>query len=377
MQFTESYDESIFAFANNINTVDGGTHLTGFKTALTKFLNEYGREKKIVRKKEANLRGSDIREGLVAIISIRLHNPEFEGQTKTRLGNPEVASQVAGIVQEQLSLYFAKNPRLARIIIEKSLGASRARVAAAKARKIARRKNALFSTALPGKLADCSNSDPAQSELYIVEGDSAGGSAKQGRDRSFQAILPLRGKVLNVEKARLSKILDNAELKSIITALGTGIREGFQANRLRYHKLIIMADADIDGAHICTLLLTFFYRYFRPLIESGYVYIAKPPLYQVKKGKKKTYLFTESEMERFRAVSNGGFSVKRFKGLGEMNPDELWHTTMNPDNRILKKVEIRDILEADEIFSALMGNDVAARRDFIKENGDKITSLDI
>jgi DNA gyrase subunit B len=377
MQFTESYDESIFAFANNINTADGGTHLTGFKTALTKFLNEYGREKKILLKKEVNLRGSDIREGLVAIISMKLHNPEFEGQTKTKLGNPEVASQVASIVQEQLSLYFAKDPKLARTIIEKSLGASRARLAAAKARKIARRKNALFSSALPGKLADCSNSDPAQSELYIVEGDSAGGSAKQGRDRSFQAILPLRGKVLNVEKARLAKLLDNTELKSIITALGTGIREGFNADKLRYHKLIIMADADVDGAHICTLLLTFFYRYFRSLIEAGYVYIAKPPLYQVKKGKKKIYFYTESELARFRTENNGNLSVKRFKGLGEMNPDELWQTTMNPDNRTLKKVEIRETLEADEIFSTLMGNDIPARRDFIKENSDKITSLDI
>jgi len=377
MHFTESYDESIFAFANNINTADGGTHLTGFKTALTKFLNEYGREKKILLKKEVNLRGSDIREGLVAIISIKLHNPEFEGQTKTKLGNPEVASQVASVVQEQLPLYFAKDPKLARTIIEKSLGASRARMAAAKARKMARRKNALFSSALPGKLADCSNSDPAQSELYIVEGDSAGGSAKQGRDRSFQAILPLRGKVLNVEKARLAKLLDNTELKSIITALGTGIREGFNADKLRYHKLIIMADADVDGAHICTLLLTFFYRYFRPLIEAGYVYIAKPPLYQIKKGKRKIYLYTESEMERFRAENNGNLSVKRFKGLGEMNPDELWQTTMNPDNRTLKKVEIREALEADEIFSTLMGNDIAARRDFIRENSDKITSLDI
>lgn len=377
MHFTESYDESIFAFANNINTADGGTHLTGFKTALTKFLNEYGREKKILLKKEVNLRGSDIREGLVAIISIKLHNPEFEGQTKTKLGNPEVASQVASIVQEQLPLYFAKDPKLARTIIEKSLGASRARLAAAKARKIARRKNALFSSALPGKLADCSNSDPAQSELYIVEGDSAGGSAKQGRDRSFQAILPLRGKVLNVEKARLAKLLDNTELKSIITALGTGIREGFNADKLRYHKLIIMADADVDGAHICTLLLTFFYRYFRSLIEAGYVYIAKPPLYQVKKGKKKIYFYTERELARFRTENNGNLSVKRFKGLGEMNPDELWQTTMNPDNRTLKKVEIRETLEADEIFSTLMGNDIAARRDFIKENSDKITSLDI
>ena len=377
MQFTSSYDESIFAFANNINTVDGGTHLTGFKGSLTKFLNDYGREKKILRKDDPNLRGDDIREGLVAIISLKLPQPEFEGQTKTKLGNPEVASLVTSIVQEELSLYFGKNPRVARTIIEKSISSGRARMAAAKARKMARRKGPLFSTTLPGKLADCSTSDPAKSELYIVEGPSAGGSAKQGRDRTFQAILPLRGKVLNVEKARLTKLLDNAELKSIITAVGTGIREEFTPEKLRYHKLIIMADADVDGAHICTLLLTFFYRYLRTLIENGYVYIAKPPLYQVKEGKKTLYLYTDEELERFRAENDGRFSLKRFKGLGEMNPKELWETTMNPERRILKKVEIRDALEADEIFSTLMGNDVALRRDFIWENSDKITTLDI
>ncbi len=377
MQFTSSYDESIFAFANNINTVDGGTHLTGFKGSLTKFLNDYGREKKILHKNDVNLRGDDIREGLVAIISVKLPQPEFEGQTKTKLGNPEVASLVTGIVQEELSLYFGKNPRVARTIIEKSISSGRARMAAAKARKMARRKGPLFSTTLPGKLADCSTSDPSKSELYIVEGPSAGGSAKQGRDRTFQAILPLRGKVLNVEKARLTKLLDNAELKSIITAVGTGIREEFTPEKLRYHKLIIMADADVDGAHICTLLLTFFYRYLRTLIENGYVYIAKPPLYQVKEGKKIVYLYTDEELERFRAENDGRFSLKRFKGLGEMNPKELWETTMNPERRILKRVEIRDALEADEIFSTLMGNDVALRRDFIWENSDKITTLDI
>ncbi len=377
MHFTGSYDESIFAFANNINTVDGGTHLTGFKSALTKFLNDYGREKKILRKNDPNLRGEDIREGLVAIISIKIPQPEFEGQTKTKLGNPEVAGLVAGIIQEQLALYFGKKPRVARTIIEKSVSAGRARMAAAKARSIARRKGPLASTALPGKLADCSNTDPEKSELYIVEGDSAGGSAKQGRDRAFQAILPLRGKVLNVEKARLAKLLDNAELKSIITALGTGIREDFSAEKLRYHKLIIMADADVDGAHICTLLLTFFYRYLRTLIEKGHVYIAKPPLYQIKEGKKTAYLYTDEELSHFRKDHNGNFSLKRFKGLGEMNPKELWETTMNPENRVLKQIEIRDALEADEVFSTLMGSDVAQRRDFIWENSDKITALDI
>ncbi len=377
MQFTRSYDESIFAFANNINTVDGGTHLTGFKSALTKFLNDYGREKKILRKDDPNLRGNDVREGLVAIISIKIPNPEFEGQTKTKLGNPEVAGLVAGILQEQLGLYFQKKPKVARTIIEKSVNAGRARMAAAKARKMVRRKGALLSSALPGKLADCSSSDPAKSELYIVEGDSAGGSAKQGRDRSFQAILPLRGKVLNVEKAGLAKLLDNAEIKAMITAVGTGIRDEFTIERLRYHKLIIMADADVDGAHICTLIMTFFFRYLRALIEHGYLYIAKPPLYQIKEGKKLIYLYTDDELDEYRAQHDGRFSMKRFKGLGEMNPRELWSTTMNPEQRILKKVDIRDALEADEIFSTLMGTNVALRRDFIWENSDKITTLDI
>ncbi len=377
MQFTDSYDESIFAFANNINTVDGGTHLTGFKTALTKFLNDYGRDKKILRKNDSNLRGDDIREGLVAIISVKIPEPEFEGQTKTKLGNPEVASIVAGILQEELGLYFKKHPKVARVIIEKSVTASRARAAAAKARKMVRRKGALASTTLPGKLADCSSTDPTKSELFIVEGDSAGGSAKQGRDRTFQAILPLRGKVLNVEKARLAKLLDNKELHSIITALGTGIRDEFNLDKLRYHKLILMADADVDGAHIRTLLLTFFYRYLRMLVEHGYVYIAQPPLYQVKDGKKTLYLYSDEELDAFRAEHTGKFALKRFKGLGEMNPHELWETTMNPEKRILKQVEIRDALEADEVFSTLMGSDVAQRRDFIRENSDKITTLDI
>jgi DNA gyrase subunit B len=377
MQFTQSYDESVFAFANNINTVDGGTHLVGFKSSLTKFLNDYGREKKIVRKDDPNLRGDDIREGLVAIISVKIPNPEFEGQTKTKLGNPEVASLVSGIVQEQLGLFFQKKPKIARAIIEKSINAGKARMAAAKARKMVRRKGALLSTALPGKLADCSSTNPAKSELYIVEGDSAGGSAKQGRDRTFQAILPLRGKVLNVEKAGLAKLLDNAEIKAMITAVGTGIRDEFDLQKLRYHKLIIMADADIDGAHIRTLIMTFFFRYLRALIEHGHLYIAKPPLYQIVEGKNTVYLYSDEELEKFRVNHNSHFTLKRFKGLGEMNPKELWTTTMSPEQRILKKVEIRDALEADEVFSTLMGSDVNLRRDFIWENSDKITSLDI
>ncbi len=377
MQFTKSYDEAIYAFANNINTIDGGTHLTGFKSALTKYLNDYGRDKKILTKKDSNLRGEDIREGLVAIISVKIPSPEFEGQTKTKLGNPEVQSIVGTILQEQLNIYFGKKPAIARTIIEKSVQSGRARMAAAKARNMARRKGPLASTALPGKLADCSNRDPSKSELFIVEGDSAGGSAKQGRDRAFQAILPLRGKVLNVEKARLARLLDNAEIKSMITAIGTGIRDEFDIERLRYHKLIIMADADVDGAHICTLILTFFFRFLPKLVEQGYVYIAKPPLYQLKHGKKTVYLHSDQELERYRKDNAGNYAVKRFKGLGEMNPQELWETTMDPEFRILKKIEIRDELEADEIFSTLMGSDVAQRRDFIWENSDKTTTLDI
>ncbi|TFH11349.1 MAG: DNA topoisomerase (ATP-hydrolyzing) subunit B [Candidatus Atribacteria bacterium] len=377
MQWTGSYDESIHAFANNINTVDGGTHLTGFKSSLTKFLNEYGRDKKILRKTDPNLRGEDIREGLVCIISVKIANPEFEGQTKTKLGNPEVAAIIGSMLTEQLGLYFQKKPQIARQVIEKSVSASRARQAAAKARNMARRKGPLASTALPGKLADCSNRNPEACELFIVEGDSAGGSAKQGRDRNFQAILPLRGKVLNVEKSGLAKLLDNIEIKAMITAIGTGIREDFATDRLRYNKLIIMSDADVDGAHISTLILTFFYRYLPRLIEQGHVFIAKPPLYQIKAGKKTTYLHTDEELEQYRQGNTGNYSVKRFKGLGEMNPSELWETTMDPERRILKLIEIRDHLEADEVFSTLMGTDVALRRAFIWENSDRITSLDI
>ena len=377
MQWTSSYDEAIHAFANNINTVDGGTHLTGFKSTLTKFMNDYGREKKILTKKDPNLRGEDVREGLVCIISVRIPNPEFEGQTKTKLGNPEVASIIGNVLQEQLTILFQKKPAIVRTIIEKSIQAGRARTAASKARQMARRKGPLSATALPGKLADCSNRDPENSELFIVEGDSAGGSAKQGRDRNFQAILPLRGKVLNVEKARLAKLLDNEEIKSMITAVGTGIRDEFDMERLRYHKLIIMADADVDGAHICTLILTFFFRFLPRLIEAGYVYIAKPPLYQIKNGRSVRYLHTDEELDAYRVEHSGSLSLKRFKGLGEMNPRELWDTTMDPEHRILKRVEIRDALEADEIFSTLMGSDVALRRDFIWENSDKITTLDI
>ncbi len=378
LQFTTSYEELIFSFANNINTKEGGTHLTGFKRALTLALNEYAREKRILNKDDPNLEGRDVREGLCAILSVKLHEPQFEGQTKTKLGNPEMQEIVFNFVRENLLLFLNKNPGLARKIIEKAIASARANRAAKRARELARRKNFLTSTTLPGKLADCANRDPAKTELYIVEGDSAGGSAKQGRDREYQAILPLRGKVLNVEKANLHKLLENKELNSIITALGTGIREEFDPEKLRYHKIIIMTDADIDGAHIRTLLLTFFFRNLRELIERGHVYIAQPPLYQVKVGKEKLYFYSEAELEEFRRQADGKkYEVKRYKGLGEMNPDELWETTMNPEKRVLKKVTINDALQADELFRLLMGSEVAPRRDFIKENADKVTNLDI
>ncbi|MCR4404689.1 MAG: DNA topoisomerase (ATP-hydrolyzing) subunit B [Candidatus Acetothermia bacterium] len=375
--FTSSYDEAIYSFANNINTREGGTHLVGFKSALTRVLNEYAREKRILGKDDPNLEGDDVREGLCAIISVKLREPQFEGQTKTKLGNPEIQELVYNFVRENLARFLNKNPGIARKILEKAVAAARASQAAKRARELTRRKNLLTSTSLPGKLADCATRDPAKSELYIVEGDSAGGSAKQGRDREFQAILPLRGKVLNVEKAHLSKLLENKELNSIITALGTGIREGFDIEKLRYHKIILMCDADIDGAHIRTLLLTFFFRNLRPLIEQGYTYIAKPPLYQVNLGKERLYFYDEAELASFREQHDGKFEVKRFKGLGEMNPEELWETTMNPEKRVLKKVTINDALEADELFTLLMGSEVGPRRDFIKENADKITNLDI
>ncbi|HDI11543.1 MAG TPA: DNA topoisomerase (ATP-hydrolyzing) subunit B [Candidatus Acetothermia bacterium] len=377
MLFTDSIDEEVFTFANCINTREGGAHLTGFRAALTKVINDYAREKRILPKGDENLPGEAIREGLVAIISVKVPNPEFEGQTKMKLGNPWVRTYVEEVVREQLSQYLTKNPGVARAIIEKSIAAWRARQAAAKARQLVRRKGALVSLSLPGKLADCTSEDPTRAELFIVEGDSAGGSAKQGRDRTFQAILPLRGKVLNVEKAGLSKLLDNQELRAIITALGTGIREDFDISKLRYHKIIIMTDADVDGAHIRTLLLTFFFRNLRSLIERGHIYIAQPPLYSVQMGKKRIYLYSDEELERFRRETKGSYTVRRFKGLGEMNPRELWETTMNPKTRVLKKVTIRDALEADEIFSTLMGPDVAQRRAFIQENAHRVAVLDI
>lgn len=377
MLFTDAVEEEVFTFANCINTREGGTHLTGFRSALTKVVNDYAREKRILRQDEEAIPGEAIREGLVAIVAMKLARPEFEGQTKAKLGNPEARTFVEEVVREQLSAYFAKNPAVARAIIENALTAHRARLAAARARKLVRRKGALFAGGLPGKLADCTSEDPTKAELFIVEGDSAGGSAKQGRDRTFQAILPLRGKVLNVEKAHLRKLLENEELRAIITALGTGIRDEFDLSKLRYHKIIIMADADVDGAHIRTLLLTFFFRNLRPLIENGHLYIAKAPLYLVQKGTTRKYLYSEEELRDFLAQNDGQWTVRRFKGLGEMNPEELWETTMNPETRILRKVTIRDALEADEIFTTLMGHDVARRRDFIRENAHRVLSLDI
>ncbi len=377
MLFTDAMEEEVFTFANNINTREGGTHLTGFRSSLTKVLNDHAREKRILRQEDDALPGEAIREGLVAIVSVKLQQPEFEGQTKAKLGSPAMRAFVEEVMREQLGQYLGKNAGVARAIIENSLSAHRARMAAAKARKLVRRKGALFGGGLPGKLADCTSNAPEEAELFIVEGDSAGGSAKQGRDRAFQAILPLRGKVLNVEKARLGKLLDNQELRAIITALGTGIRDQLNLDELRYHKVIIMADADVDGSHIRTLLLTFFFRNLRPLIERGHMYIAKAPLYLAQRGQTRAYLYSDEELQAHQAERDGKYTVRRFKGLGEMNPGELWETTMNPEARILRQVTVRDALEADEVFTTLMGADVARRRDFIRENAHRVVALDI
>lgn len=377
MTFSKKFSESTYSFANNINTQEGGKHVTGFKTALTKTTNKYARDKKILKKKDDNLSGRDIREGLTGIINVRIPEPEFEGQTKTKLGNPEIRETVRNVTSEALLDFYKSNKQVARKIIEKSIEASQARNAAKKARKLAR-KNAMISTSLPGKLADCTQRDPEGSELFIVEGDSAGGSAKSARDRGFQAILPLRGKILNVEKSRMSKQLENKELKSIITAMGTGVQDHFAREKLRYEKIIIMTDADVDGAHIRALLLTFFYRNFEPLITENHVFIAQPPLYKVQSGKSKQYFYTEQDLDEYlEGRKTKPSSVQRFKGLGEMNPSQLWETTMNPENRIMKRVSVKDALEADDLFSTLMGSDVQARKNFIKENSNQITNLDI
>ncbi|WP_456475183.1 DNA topoisomerase (ATP-hydrolyzing) subunit B, partial [Candidatus Pyrohabitans sp.] len=358
MQYTTSFRENFYGFVNSINTAEGGTHVTGFRSALTRVINDYARRNNLL-KGDVTLSGDDVREGLTAVLSIRIPEPQFEGQTKTKLGNSEVKGIVESIVNEGLSRFFEENPSIARKVINKCIMAARAREAARKARELARRKSALDGQGLPGKLADCQERDPAKSELYIVEGDSAGGSAKQGRDRRFQAILPLRGKILNVEKARLDKILKNEEIRAMITAIGAGIGDEFDVEKARYHKIIIMTDADVDGAHIRTLLLTFFYRYMPALIERGYVYIAQPPLYRVKKGKREVYVYSEAEMERLlEKLGREGIKVQRYKGLGEMNPHQLWDTTMDPKNRTLLRVTIEDAMEADRIFTILMGGQV-------------------
>jgi len=378
LQYNDSYNENILSYANNIHTQEGGTHESGFKSALTRIVNDYARKSNLLKENNNNLSGEDIREGLTAVISVKVPEPQFEGQTKTKLGNSEVRGIVESIVNESLSTFLEENPSISKKIIDKAVNAARAREAARKARELTRRRNALENTALPGKLADCSLKDPQFCELYLVEGDSAGGSAKQGRDRRFQAILPLRGKIINVEKARLDKILNNEEIRAMITALGTGISDDFEINKARYHKIILMSDADVDGAHIRTLLLTFFYRYMKPLIEQGYVYIAQPPLYKLKRNKVETYLYSDHELEKYlEKIGRDNYSIQRYKGLGEMNPDQLWDTTMNPESRTILKVGLEDAIKADEIFTILMGDKVEPRREFIQSNAKYVRNLDI
>ena len=378
LQYHLGYTENLFSYTNNIHNTEGGTHEVGFKTALTRVINDYARKSNILKENEPNLAGEDIREGITSVVSIKVPEPQFEGQTKTKLGNSEVKGIVESIVGEGLSVFLEENPAVAKKIVEKGVHAYRAREAARKARELTRRKNALDVSNLPGKLADCSEKDPALSEIYLVEGDSAGGSAKQGRDRRFQAILPLRGKILNVEKARLDKILNSDEIRNMITAFGTGIGEDFDISKARYHRIIIMTDADVDGAHIRTLLLTFFYRYMRPLIEHQYVYIAQPPLYSVKIGSKLEYLYSDEELERYLAtVKDKKYEIKRYKGLGEMQAEQLWDTTMNPETRTLLVVSTEDAMAADEIFTVLMGDKVEPRRQFIEAHAKQVRNLDI
>ncbi|HOJ83285.1 MAG TPA: DNA topoisomerase (ATP-hydrolyzing) subunit B [Bacillota bacterium] len=378
LQYQNSYNEMIYTYANNIHTREGGSHEQGFKSALTRLINDYARKKGLLKENESNFSGDDVREGLTAVLSVKLHDPQFEGQTKTKLGNPEMRSAVDSVCYEGMEIFLEENPAIARRIVEKAIRAARAREAARKARELTRRKNALDFTNLPGKLADCSSKDPGECELFLVEGDSAGGSAKQGRDRRVQAILPLRGKILNVEKARLDRILGNEEIRTIITAIGTGIGEDFDIAKVRYQKIVIMTDADVDGSHIRVLLLTFFYRYLPELIESGFVYIAQPPLYKVQKGKNERYLYGDEELERLlESWGRDGIQVQRYKGLGEMNPEQLWETTMNPETRIIRRVELVDAQKADQMFYVLMGDKVEPRRRFIEENAAAVRNLDI
>ena len=375
LRYNSSYQENVFSFVNNINTIEGGTHLSGFKTSLTRVLNSFLKEMKT--KADTKLTGEDIKEGLTAVISVKVPEPQFEGQTKTKLGNSEVSGIVSSIVTEELNTYFGEHPQAVRTIVEKSLDAARAREAARKAKELTRRKGALDGAGLPGKLADCSNRDPEKCEIYIVEGDSAGGSAKQGRNREFQAILPLRGKIINVEKARLHKIMENKEIIAMITALGTGVGDEFNLEKLRYNKVIIMTDADVDGSHIMTLLLTFFYRHMKPLIEKGHVYVAMPPLYRLQKGKQIAYVYSEQEKSKKSAEMGDNVGVQRYKGLGEMNPKQLWDTTMDPSVRVLKQINIEDAVAADLMFTVLMGDEVEPRREFIEKHAKDVVNLDV
>ena len=384
IQYTSSYSENIYTFVNNINTVEGGTHLEGFKRALTKVFNDYARSHNILKEKDNNLQGEDIREGITAVVSVKVKEPQFEGQTKTKLGNSEVTGVVQSMVNEALSTFLEENPNVAKSILDKCISASRAREAARKARELARKKNSLETSTLPGKLADCSSKNPDECEVYIVEGDSAGGSAKQGRDRKFQAILPLWGKMLNIEKARADKIYGNDKLNPVILAVGAGIGPDFDITKIRYGKVIIMADADVDGAHIRTLLLTFFFRYMRPLVENGNVYLAQPPLYKLsKKGMEDIYCYTDEDLEKAykdleeKGIAKEQLGLQRYKGLGEMNPEQLWDTTMNPETRVLVKVTMEDAIKADEIFTLLMGDEVEPRREFIQANAKYVQNLDI
>jgi len=380
MQYNDGYTENIFAFANNIDTVEGGTHLAGFKSALTRVLNDYAKKFGYLKDNDKNLSGDDIREGLTAVISVKLQDPQFEGQTKTKLGNSEVRGIVDGIVGEKVGNFLEENPQLGKIVIDKGLTAARAREAAKKARELTRRKSVLENTSLPGKLSDCSSKDPSECEIYIVEGDSAGGSAKQGRNRMFQAILPLRGKIMNVEKQRLDKILGSEQIRAMITAFGAGIAKDFDVSKIRYDRIILMTDADVDGAHIRTLILTFFFRYMRELVEDGHVYIAQPPLYKISKNKRDVYAYTDKELEAH-LISIGGkdknTAIQRYKGLGEMDATQLWDTTMNPESRTLLQVKVEDAMAADEIFTILMGDKVEPRKEFIIENAKRVVNLDI
>lgn len=378
LQYTDSYTENIFSFANNINTHEGGAHLAGFRSAITKTINDYARRTSVLKEKDTNFMGEDIREGLTAVVSVKLPDPQFEGQTKTKLGNTFMRGLVDSISYEEMSTYLEEHPQVAKTIMDKCIRAQRARLAAKKARDLTRRKSALESTSLPGKLADCAEKDPKKSEIFLVEGDSAGGSAKLGRDRDIQAILPLRGKILNVEKSRLDKVLASEEIKNMITAFGSGIGEDFNEEKLRYHKIVIMTDADVDGAHIRTLLLTFFFRYMRPLIEHGYVYVAQPPLYKVKKAKEERYAYSDKELDNIlNEIGRSNYEISRYKGLGEMNAEQLWETTMNPETRTLLQVTIDDAVMADNVFSMLMGEKVEPRREFIQENAKFVRNLDV